>query len=134
MFHVQCFKGIPYAAIIAEWWKLRGGEPAEGERNTELHRLAVHLRTICDNRAELLLQIMPRFGLSEQEMRSIIASATKDQPRGKTREIQAVLQSIEHSPLNIEHSPLNIDHYHADGTAQLNGQWSMVNYKNGARR
>ena len=88
------FKGIPYADIIAEWWKQQGGEPAEGERNTSLHRLAVHLRTICDNRAELLLQIMPRFGLSEQEMVSIINSATKDQPRGKTREIQAVLATF----------------------------------------
>ena len=89
------FKGIPYAAIIAEWWKQQGGEPAEGERNTSLHRLAVNLRTICDNRAELLLQIMPRFGLSEQEMRSIIASATKDQPRGKTREIMQVLTALQ---------------------------------------
>ena len=89
------FKGIPYADIIAEWWKQQGGEPAEGERNTSLHRLAVHLRTICDNRAELLLQIMPRFGLSEQEMVSIINSATKDQPRGKTREIQAVLAALQ---------------------------------------
>ena len=88
------FKGIPYSDIIAEWWKQQGGEPAEGERNTSLHRLAVHLRTICDNRAELLLQIMPRFGLSEQEMVSIINSATKDQPRGKTREIQAVLATF----------------------------------------
>ncbi|MBR1941535.1 MAG: hypothetical protein IJ845_09415 [Bacteroidaceae bacterium] len=88
------FKGIPYADLIAEWWKQQVGEPAEGERNTSLHRLAVHLRTICDNRAELLLQIMPRFGLSEQEMVSIINSATKDQPRGKTREIQAVLATF----------------------------------------
>ena len=101
------FKGIPYADIIAEWWKQQGGEPAEGERNTSLHRLAVHLRTICDNRAELLLQIMPRFGLSEQEMVSIINSATKDQPRGKTREIQSVLKSIDNSQLTIDNYRAN---------------------------
>ena len=114
------FKGTPYADIIAEWWKQQGGEPAEGERNTSLHRLAVHLRTICDNRPDLLLQIMPRFGLSEQEMVSIINSATKDQPRGKTREIQAVLESIHNSQLTI-------DNGHADDTVQQNSQFSILN-------
>ncbi|MBQ9883317.1 MAG: hypothetical protein IJM43_02540 [Bacteroidaceae bacterium] len=115
------FKGIPYAAIIAEWWKQQGGEPAEGERNTSLHRLAVHLRTICDNRAELLLQIMPRFGLSEQELRSIIASATKDQPRGKTREIQAVLAALQQ---NEECRIKN-----EESGAQPNSQSSILNYR-----
>ncbi len=114
------FKGTPYADIIAEWWKQQGGEPAEGERNTSLHRLAVHLRTICDNRPDLLLQIMPRFGLSEQEMVSIINSATKDQPRGKTREIQAVLESIHNSQLTI-------DNGHADDAVQQNSSLFTLN-------
>ena len=112
------FKGIPYADIIAEWWKQQGGEPAEGERNTSLHRLAVHLRTICDNRAELLLQIMPRFGLSEQELRSIIASATKDQPRGKTREIMQVLAALQQ---NEECRIKN-----EESVAQPNSQFSIL--------
>ena len=43
------FKGIPYSFIIAEWWRRNGGEPAEGERNVKLHKLAVNLRAICDN-------------------------------------------------------------------------------------
>ena len=88
------FKGVPYRQIIEEWWRQNGGEPAEGERNTELHRLAVHLRSICDNKAEVLLAVMPRLGLSEQELKSIIASATKDQPKGKTREIRSVLKTL----------------------------------------
>ena len=48
------FKGIPYTSIIAEWWHRNGGEPAEGERNVKLHKLAVNLRAICDNRKEPL--------------------------------------------------------------------------------
>lgn len=27
------FKGVPYADIIGEWWRLAGGEPQQGERN-----------------------------------------------------------------------------------------------------
>ena len=114
------FKGVAYSDIIAEWWRQQGGEPAEGERNTSLHRLAVHLRTICDNRADLLLQIMPRFGLSEQEMQSIIASATKDQPKGKTREIQAVLAAL------LQKTQLT-GNASADDTAQPNSELSIVN-------
>ena len=51
------FKGIPYADIIAEWWKQQGGEPEEGERNVKLYQLAVNLRAICDNNKALLLQL-----------------------------------------------------------------------------
>ncbi len=69
------FKGIPYAEIIQRWFQLTGGEPVEGERNDKLHRLASHLRYITDNDEEKLLQIMPRYGLPEEEMRGLIHSA-----------------------------------------------------------
>ena len=69
------FKGIPYADIIARWFALTGGEPVQGERNDKLHRLASHLRYITDNNEEILLQIMPRYGLSEEEMKGLIHSA-----------------------------------------------------------
>ena len=70
-----CFKGTPYSAIIARWWELAGGEPQKGERNDKLHRLASHLRYITDDREELMLRLMPRYGLGEQEMRRLIHSA-----------------------------------------------------------
>ena len=76
------FKGIPYSSIIAEWWRRTGGEPAEGERNDKLHKLAANLRAICDNSEAWLLEIMPRYGLSEQEMRSIVHSACKEPTKG----------------------------------------------------
>ena len=76
------FKGIPYTSIIAEYWRRTGGEPSEGERNKRLHQLAVNLRAICDNNEEWLLEVMPRYGLPEQEMRSIIHSACKEPTKG----------------------------------------------------
>jgi hypothetical protein len=90
----EAFKGIPYSDIVDEWWRQHGGEPQEGERNIGLHKLAVHLRTICDNDAKLLFDVMPHLGLSDQEVRSIIASATKDQPKGLTTEMKAVLTKL----------------------------------------
>ena len=69
------FKGTPYSDIIARWWKLAGGEPQVGERNDKLHRLASHLRYITDDDEGLMLRVMPRYGLGEEEMRRLIHSA-----------------------------------------------------------
>ena len=77
-----CFKGRPYSDIIAEYWRRTGGVPAEGERNVKLHKLAANLRAICDNRKDLLMQVMPRLGLSEQELQSIVDSACKEPTKG----------------------------------------------------
>ena len=93
---VHSFKGVPYGYIIDEWWRQHGGQPQEGERNIGLHKLAVHLRTICDNNPQLLFEVMPHMGLADQEVRSIIASATKDQPKGLTAEMKAVLRKFFH--------------------------------------
>ena len=69
------FKGVPYSTIIEKWWQETGGEPQQGERNVKLHRLATNLRYVTDNRQDVLLAVMPRFGLPETEMRQLIASA-----------------------------------------------------------
>ena len=76
------FKGISYAEIIAEYWRSTGGEPNTGERNKLLHKLAANLRAICDDNEEWLLEIMPRYGLSVQEMKGIIHSACKEPTKG----------------------------------------------------
>jgi hypothetical protein len=115
----RSFKGVPYAAIIDEWWKQQGGVPQEGERNTGLHRLAVHLRSICDNNQQLLLEILPNLGLEETEMQSIIASATKEQPKGKTKELKAVLDALGIGD-NRQSSQNRTE-------SIVNGQLSMVN-------
>ena len=87
------FKGVPYEEIIAEWWRQNGGEPQEGERNVKLYQLAVNLRAICDNNKSLLLQIMPRLGLSEEEVRSIVESACKEPPKGVSKMMQTILKA-----------------------------------------
>ena len=89
------FKGIPYSSIIAEWWRRNGGEPAEGERNVKLHKLAVNLRAICDNRNDLLMQVMPRFGLTEAELKSVVDSACKEPPKGISKVMQQIIDALQ---------------------------------------
>ena len=88
------FRGIKYSDIIQKWWKLNGGEPQEGERNVRLYQLAVNLRAICDNKKEILLQTIPSLGLDEGEFRSIIDSACKEPPKGISKQMKEVLQSL----------------------------------------
>jgi len=87
------FKGIPYTSIINEYWNRTGGEPSEGERNVKLHKLAVNLRSICDNKKEVLLQVMPRYGLSDAELKSIVDSACKEQPKGISKVLQSIIDN-----------------------------------------
>ena len=95
-----CFKGIPYSRIVEEWWKRNGGVPQEGERNVKLYQLAVNLRAICDNNKALLLQVMPRLGLDEQELRSIVESACKEPPKGISKVLLGILK--ENGKVNSE--------------------------------
>ena len=92
--HQTSFKGIPYTSIISEYWRRTGGEPSEGERNKRLHQLAANLRAICDNNEEWLLEVMPRFGLSAQEMRGIIHSACKEPTKG-SRLMDQIVNALE---------------------------------------
>ena len=99
------FKGIPYTTIIDRWWQLTGGVPQEGERNVRLYQLAVNLRAICDNKPERLMAVMPRLGLDEQELRSIVESACKEQPKGISKLMREAMgtQKEPHSMLNSKH-------------------------------
>ena len=76
------FKGIPYTDIISEFWRRTGGEPSKGERNKRLHQLTANLRAVCDNSEDWLLEVMPRYELSAQEMKSIVHSACKEPTKG----------------------------------------------------
>ena len=87
----KTFRGVAYSEIIAEWWRRNGGEPQEGERNVKLYQLAVNLRAICDNSPQLLMQVMPRLGLDEQEMQGIVESACKEPPKGISKMMQSIV-------------------------------------------
>ena len=88
---VPKFKNIPYSEIIDAWWERNGGVPQEGERNVKLYQLAVSLRAICDNNKTLLLEIMPRLGLDEQELHAIVESACKEPPKGLSKMLSGIL-------------------------------------------
>ncbi len=92
--HPTSFKGVAYSSIISEYWHRTGGEPSEGERNKRLHQLAANLRAICDNNEEWLLELMPRYGLSVQEMKSIIHSACKEPTKG-SRLMDQIVTALE---------------------------------------
>ena len=87
------FKGVPYSSIISEYWNRTGGEPIRGERNKRLHQLAANLRAICENSENWLLAVMPTFGLSAQEMRTIIHSACKEPTKG-SRMMDQIVSSL----------------------------------------
>ena len=86
------YKGIPYSAIVEQLLVSigNGGGAEIGERNTVYFSLAAYMRYICDFNAALLFQILPDFGLSEQERRQVISSAIG---RPRKSQIPIVLQS-----------------------------------------
>lgn len=90
------YKGVEFSRIIEEWFRLQGGEPVEGDRNTKLHRLATRLRYICDFNEATLLRVMPSYGLPEAEMKQLIHSAvTSSRASGLPRDMQDVLDSLD---------------------------------------
>ena len=99
---VPTFKGVPYSEIIQQWFLLAGGEPVQGERNDKLHRLASHLRYIADNDEALLLQVMPRYGLSEEEMKGLIHSACSAKWYSMPRMMREALENEERRMKNEE--------------------------------
>jgi hypothetical protein len=99
----KSFKGVAYSDIIDEWWRQNGGVPQEGERNVKLYQLAVSLRAICDNNRQLLMEIMPRLGLSEEEIRSIVESACKETPKGLSKAMRSVLEGNKNPSEQSEH-------------------------------
>ena len=71
------FKGISYQLIIDRLLLAQGidGEPVEGERNNTLYSLVRELRYICDFSLPRLMQVVPRWGMSEQEVEQTVQSA-----------------------------------------------------------
>ena len=86
------YRGIPYSAIVQQLMLSIGAAEGavQGERNTVYFSLAAYMRYICDFNASLLFQILPDFGLSEQERRQVISSAIG---RPRKSQIPMVLQS-----------------------------------------
>ena len=89
------YNGIPLADIAHQWLLLSGGEPTEGARNTRLHALAFEMRHITDFNESVLLSALPRYGLPEGEMRSLIHSAcTASRSVGMPKKLKQVLELL----------------------------------------
>ena len=88
------FKGIPYVEIVNEWFARSGGTPVMGERNNKLYALARDMRNITDNNEAHLLQVMPRFGLQENEMKALIHSACSGKFTGMPRKMASIVRML----------------------------------------
>ena len=74
------FRGIPYAAIIANLENLLGGTPSLGERNQFYFTLVRYIRYICDFNADRCVAVLPDYGLSLSE-RHATAMSSVNRPR-----------------------------------------------------
>lgn len=86
------YKGIQYSDIVSQLLIAtgNGGGAEVGERNTVYFSLANYMRYICDFDPQVLLAVLPDFGLSQQERLQAIHSAIG---RPRKSEIPLVLQS-----------------------------------------
>ena len=86
------YRNIPYSAIVSQLLIAIGncGGAEIGERNTVYFTLASYMRYICDFNPDLLLRVLPDFGLSVQERRQVISSAIG---RPRKAQIPLTLQS-----------------------------------------
>ena len=92
--HLTSYKGIPFEDIINEYWRRTGGEPVDGERNVRLHKLAVNLRAIMENEPQRILEVIPRLGLSEDEVRHLVESACKEKPKDFTYLLKVIVKDL----------------------------------------
>ena len=88
------YKGIPYSDIINEYWRRTGGVPVDGERNVRLHKLAVNLRAIMENKPQRILEVLPRLGLSEGEVQRVAESACKEEPKDFTYLLKGIVKDL----------------------------------------
>ena len=105
----QNFKGIPYTSIIEKWFKDNGGEPQQGERNEKLFRLASQLRYITDNNEGHLLQVIPCYGLDEEEMKKLIHSACSAKFYGMPQALRKLLSELKGEDKKEEDANLTDD-------------------------
>ena len=69
------YQGILIKDIAKRWLQQNGGEPTEGDRNSQLYQAASVMRYICEFNGETLLANLPDYGLPRSEMQTLIKSA-----------------------------------------------------------
>ena len=121
------YKSVPYSEILAAITDELGGEPEEGERNAKVLRMASSLRHICDNNPNWLMEIIPTYGLPDEEWRKTIANACKDGLKyGTTKVLQAALAKLRvDSALSTQNSELTNDSAVSTQNSELNAAPKM---------
>lgn len=69
------YKGIHLTDIAMEWLRCNGGMPEEGERNAKLYKLALRMRYITDFNPNTIAAVIPRCGLTKEEILQLSKSA-----------------------------------------------------------
>lgn len=67
------YRGVELSVIVKKYIEVYG-EPGPGERHNYYNEMVKNFRCICDNDKKTLLEILPRFGHSEDECWSQIVS------------------------------------------------------------
>ena len=111
------FNGVSYEQIVRALEELLGGVPAQGARNNFIFAMACHLRYVCNDDAQWIAQVMPRYGEEEQKFQSTVRSAC-NRPQTKTvpdivnraleraRQQQQVKEAIEANGVHAAQPPV----------------------------
>lgn len=67
------YRGVELTVIVEKYLEVYG-EPGPGERHNYYNEMVKNFRCICDNDKKVLLEILPRFGHTEDECWSQIVS------------------------------------------------------------
>lgn len=67
------YRGVDLKVIVDKYVEVFG-EPGDGERHNYYNEMVKNFRCICDNDKQVLLEILPRFGHTEDECWSQIVS------------------------------------------------------------
>lgn len=69
------YDGMAYKDIVEALIDQLGGRPGIGGRNNFIFRMACHLRHICNDNPQWVMQIMPTFGETPEKVKSTVCSA-----------------------------------------------------------
>lgn len=104
------YLGMEWTDIINKYIEMfwEGKTPIEGNRNSLTFEIAVHLRTICDYRQDVLEAIIPRWaGFPEDEWRQTIKNANREPKKGIPARIKQVIQALKPLPSAVKGADLD---------------------------
>ena len=109
------YQGIPIKDIAKRWLQNNGGEPTEGDRNSQLFQLACELRYICEFSGDNLLANLPDYGLPKGEMQTIVKSAlhqkrNKSIPRSLARVLSEMKREMKGKDMEAFRPAQALDH------------------------